>query len=77
MGRYGDTVRVEYIDLLSPQGASFPNAWGVITAHNLVLPVVTVNDRVRLSGALSLTELDQEAGILLGYGGVQNERESG
>jgi len=69
--KYGDSVRVEYVDLLSPMGANFPNAWGVITTHNLALPVVTVNDRVRLSGLLSLAELDREAGSLLSYGGAQ------
>lgn len=69
--KYGDNVTVEYVNLVSPRGASFRDAWGVIMAHNLALPVVTVNNRVRLSGVLSLAELDREAGSLLSHGGAQ------
>lgn len=68
--KYGGRVKVQYIDLFSPEGARYQDAWGVIRTHNLTLPVVAVNDRVRMHGGLPLKELEREIESVLGHGGA-------
>lgn len=50
--KYGDSVRIEYVDLADPQGqADYPDVSKLVEERGLLYPLVAVNGRLRVAGA--------------------------
>jgi hypothetical protein len=57
---YGDQVRVEYIDVLSPRMREFPLAQRAVFATRVPLPVVALDGQPRIAGSLSIEMISSE-----------------
>ena len=50
--RYGDSVRVEYIDMSEPGSqAQFPEVLAVIEDRDLPYPIIAINGRLAAAGS--------------------------
>lgn len=57
--RYGENVRVEFIDLFAEERSAIAHVWEVIVAQDLGLPVITIDGEVVMSGELSYAKLSR------------------
>ncbi len=59
--KYGDQVEVKFIDIfLSPEIDAYKEILFLALTGQVQLPIVTINDQVRLSGNLSMTSILDE-----------------
>lgn len=57
---YGNSVRVEYVDVFSPRIDDFPMAQRAIFAMNVPLPVIAFDGEPKIAGGISMEMISEE-----------------
>jgi hypothetical protein len=57
---YGDSVRVEYVDVLSSRLDEFPVARRLVYMNNVSLPIIAFDGQPRIVGGISIAMICEE-----------------
>lgn len=57
---YGDSVRVEYVDVLSSRLDEFPVARRLVYLNNVSLPIIAFDGQPRIVGGISIAMISEE-----------------
>ena len=57
---YGDSVEVEYVDVLTPRLEEFPLAQRLVYMTNVSLPIIAFDGQPRIVGGISIEMISEE-----------------
>ncbi len=57
---YGNSVKVEYVDVFSPRIDDFPMARRAVFAMNVPLPVIAFDGEPKIAGGISIEMISEE-----------------